>query len=113
MLGDPSKAKFELGWEPHITAQEMCREIVEEDHRAARRLALLKSITLSYRFHGKLANAMKKIFVAGHSGMVGSAISSTRKTADVLLVTRNRSELNLLNQSDVLEFMKADPDELF
>ena len=42
LLGDPSKAKAELGWEPQITAQEMCIEMVKEDHKAARRLALLK-----------------------------------------------------------------------
>ena len=42
LLGDPSKAKAELGWEPEITAQEMCEEMVAEDHKAARRLALLK-----------------------------------------------------------------------
>ena len=42
LQGDPSKAKAELGWEPEITAQEMCKEMVEEDHKAARRLALLK-----------------------------------------------------------------------
>ena len=42
LLGDPSKAKVELGWEPEITAQEMCKEMIAEDHRAARRLALLK-----------------------------------------------------------------------
>ena len=43
LLGDPSKAKAELGWEPQITAQDMCKEMVEEDHRAARRQALLKA----------------------------------------------------------------------
>ena len=42
LLGDAAKAKKELGWEPKITAQEMCKEMVEEDHKAARRLALLK-----------------------------------------------------------------------
>ena len=42
LLGDPSKAKSELGWEPQISAQELCKEMVEEDHKAARRLALLK-----------------------------------------------------------------------
>ena len=42
LLGDPSKAKAELGWEPEITAQEMCVEMVAEDHKAARRLAILK-----------------------------------------------------------------------
>ena len=43
LLGDPSKAKAELGWEPDITAQEMCEEMVAEDHKAARRLTLLKA----------------------------------------------------------------------
>jgi GDPmannose 4,6-dehydratase len=41
LLGDPSKAKAELGWEAEITAQDMCKEMVAEDHKAARRLALL------------------------------------------------------------------------
>ncbi len=42
LLGDPTKAREELGWVPEITAQEMCAEMVEEDHKAARRAALLK-----------------------------------------------------------------------
>ncbi|WP_333712580.1 GDP-mannose 4,6-dehydratase [Yoonia sp.] len=42
LLGDPSKAKEKLGWEPEITAQDMCAEMVAEDHKAARRTALLK-----------------------------------------------------------------------
>jgi GDPmannose 4,6-dehydratase len=42
LLGDPSKAKEILGWEPEITAREMCREMVEEDLKAAQRHALLK-----------------------------------------------------------------------
>jgi GDPmannose 4,6-dehydratase len=43
LLGDPSKAKEELGWEPEITAREMCAEMVEEDLKTARRHALLKA----------------------------------------------------------------------
>src|SRR5690554_7554169 len=42
LLGDPSKAKAELGWEPEITVQEMCAEMVTEDLKAAKRHALLK-----------------------------------------------------------------------
>ena len=42
LLGDASKAKAELGWEPQITVQEMCKEMIEEDHKAARRSALLR-----------------------------------------------------------------------
>ncbi len=43
LLGDPSKAKARLGWEPEITAQEMCAEMVAEDLRTARRHALLRA----------------------------------------------------------------------
>lgn len=42
LLGDPTKAKEKLGWVPNITAQEMCAEMVAEDHKAARRNALLR-----------------------------------------------------------------------
>jgi GDPmannose 4,6-dehydratase len=31
LLGDPAKAKRILGWEPSITVQEMCAEMVKED----------------------------------------------------------------------------------
>lgn len=50
LLGDPSKAKSELGWKPQITAQAMCKEMVKEDHKAARRLALLKEHDLELPF---------------------------------------------------------------
>jgi GDPmannose 4,6-dehydratase len=43
LLGDATKAKQRLGWEPTITAQQMCREMVEEDLKTARRHALLKA----------------------------------------------------------------------
>lgn len=42
LLGDPSKAKQELGWVPEITVQEMCAEMVAEDLKVAQRHALLK-----------------------------------------------------------------------
>ena len=42
LLGDPSKAKEMLGWEPQITVQEMCQEMVEEDYKTAQRYRLLK-----------------------------------------------------------------------
>ncbi|MDP5132004.1 MAG: GDP-L-fucose synthase [Paraglaciecola sp.] len=48
---------------------------------------------------------MKKVFVAGHNGMVGSAIvRQLAKRDDVEIITRSRSELNLLNQADVQAF---------
>ena len=41
LLGNPAKAKQKLGWEPEITAQEMCAEMMSEDLQTARRHALL------------------------------------------------------------------------
>lgn len=43
LLGDPSKAKQKLGWEPEITAHEMCSEMVAADLQAAEQHALLKA----------------------------------------------------------------------
>jgi GDPmannose 4,6-dehydratase len=42
LLGNPSKAKAELGWEPQISAQDMCKEMVYEDYKVAKRSALFK-----------------------------------------------------------------------
>src|SRR5690554_3609540 len=43
LLGDPSKAKAKLGWEPQITVREMCAEMVREDLKVAQRHAFLKA----------------------------------------------------------------------
>jgi len=42
LLGDPSKAKTLLGWEPEISVQEMCAEMVQNDIKIAKQHALLK-----------------------------------------------------------------------
>jgi GDP-L-fucose synthase len=47
-----------------------------------------------------------KIFIAGHRGMVGSALVRLLQTQDVELVTKDKKELNLLKQSDVQNFFK-------
>jgi GDPmannose 4,6-dehydratase len=36
LLGDPSKAKKNLGWEPQISTQEMCSEMIREDLKNAK-----------------------------------------------------------------------------
>ncbi|AQZ95271.1 GDP-mannose 4,6-dehydratase [Halopseudomonas phragmitis] len=42
LLGDPSKAKRELGWEPKITFEELVAEMVAEDLKLAQRDALIE-----------------------------------------------------------------------
>jgi GDPmannose 4,6-dehydratase len=53
LLGDPTKAKVKLGWVPEITAQEMCKEMVEADLAFAKQQVLLKS-------HGYEANVSRE-----------------------------------------------------
>jgi GDP-L-fucose synthase len=48
-----------------------------------------------------------KIFVAGHRGLVGSAIVRTLKERGYKnIITKSRQELNLLNQKDVEDFFE-------
>jgi len=50
----------------------------------------------------------KTIFVAGHNGMVGSAIvRQLQNQPGVNVITRSRSELNLLDQSEVADFFES------
>jgi GDP-L-fucose synthase len=47
-----------------------------------------------------------KIFIAGHKGMVGSALVYILKKQNVEIITKDRKELDLLNQHEVQNFFK-------
>ena len=57
----------------------------------------------------------KKIYVAGHKGMVGSSIVRLlKKKGFEQIITRNHDELDLTNQSKVRGFFEAEiPDEVY
>jgi GDP-L-fucose synthase len=50
--------------------------------------------------------AKLKIFVAGHKGMVGSAIIRLLKNQDTEIITKEKTELDLLNQVSVQNFFE-------
>ena len=60
-------------------------------------------------------NKQPKIYVAGHRGMVGSAIVRILiKSGQSNIVTRARSDLDLMNQSQVREFFDEEkPDQVY
>lgn len=52
---------------------------------------------------------MKKVFVAGHRGMVGQAIfRQLRKQSDVKIFVKPRNELDLCDQSAVLNYIQSE-----
>ena len=56
-----------------------------------------------------IVSNMKRVFVAGHRGMVGSAIvRQLENQPNIELVLRTRTELNLLSQQDVAEFFATE-----
>ena len=57
----------------------------------------------------------KKIYIAGHRGMVGSALArQLSNQADIEIVTRTHADLNLVDQSAVSAFFKAEQfDEVY
>ena len=55
-----------------------------------------------------------KIYVAGHNGMVGSAIARELQVEDCKLITRTHKELDLTNQQQVNDFIKQQkPDQIY
>ena len=54
LLGDPSKAKSILGWEPSVTVQEMCSEMVAQDLKTAKKNRLL--LTHGYKLTKPIEN---------------------------------------------------------
>jgi GDP-L-fucose synthase len=50
--------------------------------------------------------AKPKIFVAGHKGMVGSAIVRLLKNQNIEIIIKDRTELDLLNQGSVQKFFE-------
>ena len=54
-----------------------------------------------------MLNKKSKIYIAGHNGLVGSAIlRKLREKGYNNLITQTRKELDLTNQKKVFEFLK-------
>jgi len=52
LLGDPGKARAQLGWAPEVTFDQLVREMVDTDHEIARRDAHMRQHGFKvYRHH--------------------------------------------------------------
>lgn len=55
-----------------------------------------------------------KVYVSGHTGMVGSRLVKFLKKKNIDLITKTRSELDLTNQKTVQNFLKKEkPDQIY
>ena len=61
LLGDPTKAREELGWAPRISFPELVREMVESDYQTARRDGFVRAHGFeAYSFHDPAELAFQK-----------------------------------------------------
>ena len=95
LLGDPTKARTLLGWNPTKTSfPELVKIMVSHDMKFVKKLHMKE-----------LMNKDTKIYVAGHHGLVGSAIwSNLQSRGYTNLVGRSHKELDLLDGAAVKQF---------
>ncbi len=61
-----------------------------------------------------MINKNSKIFVAGHNGLVGSAIVRKLKEKGYRnIITKNRNELDLTDQKNVFNFLKKKKTKIY
>ena len=121
LLGDPTKARQKLGWKHKVSFDELVREMVESDlerdareRRPSQRAGLRQEARNRERGSGQFDLRGKRVFVAGHAGMVGSAIVRRLQDEGCDIITAPRRELDLRHSEAVDSFMaKTKPDAVF
>ena len=108
LCGDASKAERILGWKPQISFQQMVSQMVRYDLQYDD----FGGDEDNLGFVGYKNSDMKrqdKIYIAGHRGLVGSAITECLKKAGYTnIVTRTHQELDLSCQRDVSDFFQQE-----
>ena len=105
LLGDPSKAKAKLKWNPNETSfEKLVEKMVKSDIKYIEHEKDLK------QSHGDI-NHNSKIYIAGHNGMVGQACLQILKNKFNNIIGQTSKQLDLRNQQDLDNFInKENPD---
>ena len=96
LLGNASKAKAVLGWEPKLSFEDLVREMIQED--------CSKNITYQYGVRVDCS----RVLVTGGSGLLGSAIQTIANKAfpEPHFHFSSSKECNLMNQDEVIQLFK-------
>ena len=106
LLGDPTKAKTLLNWNPRKTSfEELVSIMVRHDMEKVKRMIATEQIKDRMEKNAK-------IYVAGHHGLVGSAIwKNLQDKGYTNLVGRTHKELDLLDGVAVRKFFDEEQPE--
>ena len=94
LVGDASKARQKLGWKPKTSFAQLVKDMVARRSRRSQG-ARRQWQAIPFELKGKT------VFVAGHRGMVGSALVRRLAREDVELMTAKRTDLDLRVQAEV------------
>ncbi len=116
LVGDYSKAKAKLAWEPTVKFKALVKLMVEADYlKESNGLPLFQVAPVKVASSEKIEEFMPrtaKIFVAGHLGLVGSALVRQLEAKGYHnLILRTRQELDLLDQTAVKNFFATERPE--
>ena len=105
LLGDPTKARTLLGWNPRKTSfPELVKIMVDHDMKFVKKLHMKELMNDEQRRRVRM-DKNTKIYVAGHHGLVGSAIwNNLQGRGYTNLVGRSHKELDLLDGAAVKQF---------
>ena len=113
LIGDPTKAKQKLGWEPEITLEELVEDMMSSDLRLFKKDKYLKDggfNTLTIMNSTITLNS--KIYIAGHNGMVGSACWRALKAKGYKnIIGFSSKELDLRDQRAVFNMLEIEKPE--
>jgi GDP-L-fucose synthase len=116
LLGDATKAREKLGWTPRTTFANWLPKWCARTSRPPSATSWSRSMASKPSTEtSKPMDKQVKIYVAGHRGMVGSALVRRLEAGGYAnVLTRSRAELDLLNQAATLAFLqKEKPDFIF
>ena len=110
LIGDASKARAKLGWQHRVSFDELVAEMVAADlkERCRREITCPHRRRLSRPVNSHSFDlAGKRVFVAGHTGMAGSAIVRRLRQEPCTVLVADRSELDLTRQDQTERYLSA------
>ena len=112
LIGDPSKAKRELGWAPKYTLETIIKEMMESDLKLMKQDQYLSDGGFKIKITFNMISKSSKIYIAGHTGLVGSAIlKKFTEKGFSNLIYKTHSQLDLINQQKVMRFFEMEKPE--